>query len=339
MTAAWVRAVPAPGLVLGSVICIQAGHASGKLMFGLVAPLGVAALRLGFAGLVLGALWRPRLPTDWRSYGRVVGFGTAIAGMHTIYPALQRLPLGAAVTIQFLGPLTVALAGSRRPRDAVWAILAGAGVVLFYAPGETSLAFDGVVLAAISGASWAVYIVLTRRLTVTADGTLLALAVAWAAALVLPIGILESGSELADGEVLLAGFGVAMLSAVVPWSLDWLALRRLPARVFGVLVSLEPALGGVAGLAVLGEFLTPAQWLAIGCVVVASMGVTWTARSTESTAPASSVSQDAAELVDHRPRVAPGRQGPRTDPDGDRAGREVVGDLVRLDPPARHQGH
>lgn len=271
--------VPAPALVVGSVLGIQAGHACGKLLFGLVQPMGVVTLRLGFAALVLCVLWRPGFPANRRSLGPIIGWGTAIAGMQTIYLAFERLPLGAAVTLQFLGPLTVALAGSRRLRDLMWAVLAGSGVLLFYSPGAVTLSLSGTTFALVSGTSWAAYILLTRRLgTRTADGSVLALAVAWAALLSVPIGAIKAGPDLARPDLLLAGLGVAILSAVVPWSLDLAALRRLSSRVFGVLVSLEPALGGLAGLLILGERLTLTQWLATGCVVVASVGVTWTSR-------------------------------------------------------------
>ncbi len=259
--------------MLGSVVGIQAGQACGKLLFGLVPPVGVVALRLGFAALVLCALWRPRRWPERRDLPLILGLGTAIAGMHAIYPALERLPVGAAVTIQFLGPLTVALAGSRRLRDVAWAGLAGLGVFLFYGPGTTALPTAGVAFALVSGACWAAYVLLVKRIGARAsDPSLLALAVAWAALLCVPFGV--AGADLARPGVLLAGFGVAVLSAVLPWSLDLAALRRMPARVFGVLASLEPALGGLAGVVILGEHLAPAQWLAIGSVVAASIGVT-----------------------------------------------------------------
>jgi inner membrane transporter RhtA len=268
---------PVPALVLGSVISIQAGHAYGKLLFGLVPPMGVATLRLGFAALVLGLVWRPRLPVDRRTRLLVIGCGTAIAGMQTIYPALERLPVGAAVTLQFLGPLTVALAGSRRLLDLVCAVLAGTGVLLFYPPGDTDPSVVGILFAVASGASWAAYIVLTQRLGArSGDGSLLALAVIWAAALTVPAGIAVNGPDLAQPSALLSGLGLAVLSAVIPWSLDLATLRRLSSRVFGVLVSLEPPLGALAGLLVLGERLTPTQCLATGCVVAASIGVSTT---------------------------------------------------------------
>jgi inner membrane transporter RhtA len=281
---------PTATLVLGSVVAIQTGHACGKLLFGLVDPMGVIALRLGFTALVLCVLWRPRLPTDRRSLGLIVGWGAAIAGMQTIYLALAIIPVGTAVALQFLGPLTVALAGSRRPSQVLWALLAGLGVFLFHSPGTTAPPVAGTIFALGSGACWAAYIVLTRRAGVThaADRSALALAVGLAALLCVPLGVVEAGPDIARPGVLLAGLGVAVLSAVVPWSLDLTVLRRLSSPVFGVLVSLEPALGGAAGMLIVGEHLAVSHWVAIGCVVGASLGAVrtkpesdrrdWTAR-------------------------------------------------------------
>jgi inner membrane transporter RhtA len=267
--------------VLFSMVGIQAGHACGKLLFGEVGPSGVVAMRLGFTALVLMVLWRPRLPPDRPALGLVVAFGIAIAGMNTIYPALERLPLGTAVTLQFLGPLALAIAGSRRATHLLWALLAGAGVYLFFGPGADGLSTTGVLLALTSGTCWAAYIVLSRRAGARArDGSVLALAVALAALISAPVSLPATlnAAQLPDGPVplltvLLAGLGVALLSAIIPYSLDLAALRRMPPRVFGIMMSLEPVLGGLAGLALLDEHLGPRHWLAIACVTVASLAV------------------------------------------------------------------
>lgn len=266
--------VPAPGLVLLSVVGIQAGHACGKMLFDVAGPAGVVAMRVGFTALVLLAVCRPRLPRDGRTAALVVGFGLALAGVNTIYLAMATLPIGAAVTIQFLGPLTLALAGSRRIADLVWALLAGTGVYLFFGTGPDDLSVGGVLLALVSGACWAAYIVLNKRAGArAADGSLLALATAVAALLVVPVGLVDAGPVLFQPGVLAAGLGVALLSAIVPYLLDLRALRRMSARAFGVLMSLEPVLGGLAGLALLDEQLRATQWLAIACVSIASVGV------------------------------------------------------------------
>lgn len=266
-------AVPAPLLILGSVVSVQVGQGFGKQMFGLVEPAGVVTLRLGLAALVLLAVWRPRLPTDRQSLGLVLAFGTAIAGMNIIYPAMQYLSLGVATSLQLLGPLIVALVASRCARDIAWTMLAGTGVLLFYNPEGTALPVIGVFLALASGGSMGLYLLLSRRAGArTANGSTLALAVTWAALISLPFGITEAGVKLVQPHVLLAGLGLALLSAVLPYSLDLAALRRLPPRVVGVLESLEPVVAALAGLLILSEYLTVTQWLAVSCITSASIG-------------------------------------------------------------------
>ncbi|WUI04027.1 EamA family transporter [Spirillospora sp. NBC_00431] len=265
------RRVPALALVLGSVVSVQAGMACGKGLFATVGPAGVVALRLGFAALVLLLLWRPRPPRG-ESFGLVAALGTAIAGMHLIFPAMERLPVGVASALQYLGPLTLALLRARRRRDLLWAAVAGAGVLLLHGPAGGSLSLSGAAFALGSGACMAAYLVLNKRAGASAaDGAPLAWAVAFAALLTLPLAPL-AGRELTRPGPLAAGLGIAVLSAVIPWSLDMAALRRLPDGVVAVLVSLEPAAGAVAGLVLLGEHLTWTGWTAIGCVCIACAG-------------------------------------------------------------------
>jgi inner membrane transporter RhtA len=270
----------APLLVLGSVISIQVGQAIGKQTFGLVAPAGVVTLRLGFAALLLLGFWRPRLRTDARSIGLVLAFGTAIAGMNLIYPAMQHLPLGVATSLQLLGPLAVAVAGSRRLRDVTWAALACAGIFLIGRSGEAGpLPTTGVLLAVASGAAMGAYLLLSQRAgSATRGGETLALAVTWAALISLPFGIDASGGELLQPQVLTAGLAVAGLSAVLPYSLDLAALRRLPPRTVGVLESLEAVVGALAGLVLLAEVLDTTQWLAVASITAASAGAVGTTR-------------------------------------------------------------
>jgi threonine/homoserine efflux transporter RhtA len=267
---------PAPLLVLGSVVSVQVGQALGKRAFDLLEPAGVVTLRLGLAAVVLLAVLRPRPPVDLRALGLVVAFGTAIAGMNLVYPAMQHLPLGVAMSLVLLGPLAVALAGSRRTLDATWAMVAGLGVFLI-GGGAGPLPVTGVLLALGAGASMGTYLLLSRRAG-TADPGTLALAVTWAAAVSLPFGITASGADLLRPSVLAVGFAVAVLSAVLPYSLDLAALRRLPPRTVGVLQSLEPVVGALAGLVLLAELLDARQWVAIGCVTAASAGAVATAR-------------------------------------------------------------
>jgi inner membrane transporter RhtA len=269
-------------LVVGSVVSVQAGQALGRQMFGDVAPATVVMLRLGFAAAFLVLCWRPAFPRRPSTLALTLGLGTAIAGMNLIYPALAHLPLGVAVSLQLLGPLTVAVIGSRRLRDLGWAALAGGGVAMFYGPGSLPSAV-GVLLALLSGVSMASYVLLNKRAgTHTADGSLLSWAVVWAALLSLPTGLASTSAGRLRPETVLLGATVALLSAVVPYSLDLAALRRLPARVVATLESLEPVAAGVAGLTILGEHLRLIQWSAVAAITAASIGA---ARDHRPTAP------------------------------------------------------
>lgn len=266
--------VPAPMLLLAGIASLQLGQAFGKSLFPVLPPTGVATLRLAFAALVLGAIHRKPIPREPRIRALVVGQGVAIAGMNLIYPALDRSPVGVAVALQFLGPLCVALLGSRRRVDLLWALLAGAGITLFLDPGGGARpATSGVLLALASGAAWALYLLLTRRMGAhTIDGRTLVPAVMVAALLTAPAGVMTAGFALVRPRALVGGLVIALLTAVLPYSIDLVVLRRLPARVVGVLSCFEPLLGGLAAAVVLREMLTPAQWLAVGSVVGACFG-------------------------------------------------------------------
>ncbi|MET8818007.1 MULTISPECIES: DMT family transporter [Streptomyces] len=264
---------PAPALMLGSVLSIQFGQAIGKQLAGTVGAAGVVALRLGLAAALLLLLHRPALPRSRTDIGVILGFGTAIAGMNLIYPALTLLPLGLASALQLLGPITLALLTSRRVLDAGCAVLAAGGVWLFYAPSGARFPLGGVLLALASGACMAAYLLLSKQAgTKSTGGGALALALAWAAALTVPLGMMQQGTHLLSPRILLTGLVVAVLSAVLPYSLELAALRRLPARTAGVLASLEPASAGFAGVLVLDEHLRTAQWAALACVGTASAG-------------------------------------------------------------------
>ncbi|MFI6518347.1 EamA family transporter [Spirillospora sp. NPDC050679] len=262
-----------PLMVLGSIVTVQTGTVLGKGMFGAVGPAGVVVLRLCFAAVLLLAVWRPK-PPERRSYGLIAALGVAIAGMHLLYPAMERLPVGISATVQYLGPLTLALAASRRLMDVGWALLAGLGVFLVQGGGAGGVSWLGIALALGSGVAMAAYLVLNKR---GGDGSVLAWAVVFAALLVLPLGPIAAGGELLRPEILLAGAGVALVSAVIPWSLDMAALRRLPERVVAVMVSLEPGVGALAGLILLGEHLAWTQWTAVACVSIAAAGAVTTA--------------------------------------------------------------
>ncbi|MFI6099107.1 EamA family transporter [Lentzea sp. NPDC051213] len=272
-------AIPPPALVLLGIVSLQVGAALAKQLFAVAGAAGTVTLRLVFAAVVLLAIWRPSLRMDRRTLVVVLSYGTVLAAMNLcIYHAFERIPLGAAVTIEFLGPLAVAVFGSRRWLDGVWVLLAALGVLLL-TRAQGGLVWTGVLFALAAGACWAAYIMLAAKLgSATSDGKGLALAMVVGSLIALPFGVSSAGTAMLDPIVLAAGFAVALMSSVIPYSLELEALRRMPPRVFGILMSLEPAVAALAGLVVLGEHLRPAQWVAVCCVVIASVGATRSAR-------------------------------------------------------------
>ncbi len=273
--------LPPQALVLGGVASVQFGSAFADKLFSQAGPSGVVFLRLAFGAVVLLLIARPSLRgrsrSDWR---RALVFGAMLAGMNwSFYEALARLPLGPAVTIEFVGPLTVAVIGSRRWLDAVWVVLAAIGVGLLgfgraHVAGG-ALSHAGIALALLAGAFWAGYIVMSKRVGSAfagLDGLAFALVVG-GAALILP-GLLGGGTALARPSVLAGGFAVAMLSSVIPYSLELIALRRLSTAAFGLLMSLEPAVAALAGVLVLHQSLVLRTAVAIALVILASAGST-----------------------------------------------------------------
>jgi inner membrane transporter RhtA len=261
-------------LVVAAVSSLQFGASFAVTLFDELGPAGTAFLRLAIAALVLLAIWRPRVRGHPAADLRVAAaFGITLGLMNLcIYEAMDRIPLGIAVTIEFWGPLAVAVAGSRRALDMLWVALAGTGIVLLADPGGGSLDAAGIAFALAAGGLWAAYILLSARTgRAFPGGSGLAIAMVFGALVTLPAGI---GADLLAPELLAAGAAVALASSVIPYSFELEALRRLPARVFGVLMSLEPAVAALAGLVVLGQALGGREWLAIALVVVASAGAT-----------------------------------------------------------------
>lgn len=266
--------VPAPLLVLAGIVSVQFGGALAATLVPVIGAGGSVVLRLLFATALLLILVRPR----WRGHSRrawltVTAFGVALGLMNfTFYSSLAHLPIGVAVTIEFIGPLTLAAALSRRWLDAVAVLAAAAGVVLISEALHTPFAElekTGIALALLAGAFWAAYIVLSGRTGAEfprLEG--LALAMVVATVVTLPLGAFSAPSW--TPEILLKAFGIAVLSSVLPYSLELLALRRLSARVFGILLSLEPAFAALAGLIVLGQVLSPTQLVGMALVVTAS---------------------------------------------------------------------
>ncbi len=274
--------VPPTALVLAAIVSVQVGAALARDHFEAVGPLGAAALRLGLGTLVLLAVLRPR-PWTWtrRAWLAAVVYGIALGGMNVaIYLSFQTLPIGVAVTVEFLGPLGLALAHTRRWRDAVWALAALAGVALLGLQATGALDPVGLLWALLAGLCWAGYILASAATGQHLPGTQgLAVAMVVASAIALPLGSASAAAGAATEPWLLAVFlGVALLSSALPYALELHALRRLATRVFGVLQSLGPAAAALAGLLVLGERLGWPELIAVALITLASVGVTLGAR-------------------------------------------------------------
>ncbi|GAB3720816.1 EamA family transporter [Nocardiopsis nanhaiensis] len=275
--------LPPVWLVMVSIISVQTGAGVAKNLFDVLPPAAVVWLRLLTSAVLLVLLVRPALRarsrTDWMV---VAGYGVALASMnYFIYQAFARIPLGIAVTIEYLGPLVIAILGSRRRIDLLWAGLAGLGVAaLGIEFGELDPL--GVLFAVLAATAWAGYILLSAATGQRFSGASgLAIASVVGVVVMAPAGIAEGGAALLDWRLLLFGLAVGVLSSVVPYTLELTALRRMPPRVFGVLMSLQPAAAALVGLVLLGELLTVWQWLAVACVIAASAGATRSAAKRE----------------------------------------------------------
>lgn len=267
--------VPPIALVLSGVTSIQFGAAVAATLFDDLGPAGTSVLRLTWAAVILIALFRPRVRgRSARDLRLVTLFGLTLGAMNLLfYEALDRIPLGVAVTIEFAGPLGVAVAMSRRRLDLVWAALAAAGIVLLSNPFGAGIDTVGLVLVLGAAACWAAYILIAQRATAVYEGSQgLALAMVVAALVPFVPGVAEAGATLLQPKWLALGACVALASSVIPYSLETEALRRLPASVFGVLMSLEPAVAALAGFLVLGQSLDARELVAMALVVVASVG-------------------------------------------------------------------
>jgi inner membrane transporter RhtA len=274
----------AVGLVLTGIASVQFGSALATTLFDEVGPAGTVLLRTLFAAIVLVAVWRPALNGLSRVRLRdIVLFGVTLAAMNLcFFEALERLPLGIAVTLEFVGPLTVAIVGSRNRLDVLWVALAGGGILLLAPDIGDGLEPAGVAFALTAGAFWGIYILLAARMGRGPSGQSgLALAMVVATVLLIPVGVSDGGGDLLDPAVLVIGLGVAMLSSAIPYTVELEALRRLPERTFGVLLSLEPAVAAAVGVVVLGQDLVGREVVAIGLVVIASAGALSTAKVIE----------------------------------------------------------
>ena len=259
-----------------AMACFQVGATLAKGLFPLVGAVGATVLRTGIAAVVLSIVWRPwRLRFTRREARAVIIYGIALGCMNlSFYSALDTIPLGIAVAIEFTGPLAVAVAASRRSIDFAWIGLAIAGLLALLPLGHDTrpLATQGVALALIAGLCWALYIIYGRRAGSSHGGASTALGMLISSLFIVPIGVLENGAALFSSSILMTGIAVAVVSSALPYSLEMMAMPKIPTRVLGVLLSLDPVLAALAGVALLNEHLTWLQWSAVACIMVASAG-------------------------------------------------------------------
>lgn len=271
-------------LLVLAMFSIQFGASLAKTLFPVLGPDGTALTRIWFAAIILLVVWRPwRHRLGRRELLAVAMYGVALGGMNfTFYLAIDRIPLGLAVAIEFTGPLAVAFLGSRRGVDVLWIVLALAGIVLVLPIAPTSGAVDtvGVLLALGAGAFWGLYILAGKHLgTQLPGGTAASLGMVVAALAVSPFALGPAGDHLWNPALWPTALGMAVLSSALPYSLEMFALKRMPTKTFGVLMSLEPAIAALSGFLFLHEALTPLQWLAIVLVITASTGASLTGRA------------------------------------------------------------
>lgn len=269
-------------VILIAMVSIQSGASLAKSLFPLVGAPGVTALRLALGTLILVIVfkpWRLRFTAEQRL--PLLLYGLALGAMNYLfYLSIQRIPLGIAVALEFTGPLAVALFGSRRPLDFVWVILAVLGLWFLLPLGQDVAQVDltGALLALGAGACWAVYILTGQRAGEEHGPATVAMGSLIAAVVFVPLGMLQASDTLFQWSLLPLGLAIAVLSTALPYSLEMIALTRMPTRAFGTLMSMEPALAALSGMIFLGETLTSTQTLALGAIILASMGSTLTMR-------------------------------------------------------------
>ena len=274
-------AIPPIPAILAGIVSVQGGAAMAKGLFPALGPTGTVGLRVGISAIMLLAAFRPQLrrstAAQWKA---VIPYGLVLGTMNIVfYLALARIPLGVAVTVEFVGPLAVAVFGSRRAVDLTWVVLAATGIVLIapWTGGRTDAL--GVLLALAAGACWAAYILLGGRVSrLIPGGAPVATGMMIASFVALPAAVATGGFARLTPALFAAGIGVALLSSAVPYTLEMIALKELPARTFGILMSLEPAVAALVGLVFLHELLSLRQWLAVALIIAASTGSTLTAR-------------------------------------------------------------
>lgn len=271
-------------LLLIAMASIQSGASLAKSMFPVVGAQGTTTLRLIFASIIMLILLRPwRAKLTPQSLRTVIVYGMALGGMNFLfYMSLRSVPLGIAVALEFTGPLAVAIYASRRAIDFLWIALAVIGLLLLIPTGAASTGIDlvGAGYALGAGACWALYILFGQKAGADNGVQTAALGVMIAALFVAPIGIVHAGAALLTPSLIPVAIGVAILSTALPYTLEMISLTRMPARTFGTLMSIEPAFGALSGLVFLQEYLSLAQWTAIACIILASVGATLTMGNT-----------------------------------------------------------
>ena len=277
------RVIPYLALFAG-MVTLAGGTSFAKTLFPLIGAQGTSAYRVGISAVLLVAVFRPwRFRLSRADLGAIALYGVVLGAMNlSFYMSLRTIPLGLAIAIEFMGPLSLALIHSRKPIHFVcvgFAVL-GLGLLLPLKAGTGALDPVGMALAAFAGLCWALYIVFGKRLSHIHAGQSVALGMSVAAMVVVPFGVAHAGAALLNPAIILAGVAVAIFSSALPYSLEMVALRGIPKRTFGVVLSAEPAVGALAGLIVLHEHLTGQQWLAIAAIVVASVGAIATTRET-----------------------------------------------------------
>lgn len=264
------------------MVSVQAGASIAKTMFPVIGPIGMVAVRIAFGTLILAAVLRPwQVRISPGSRRALLVYGVSLGVMNLFYYlALSRIPLGLAVAVEFTGPLAVAVFASHRVIDFCWVFLAAAGLALLLPIANVSAGIDplGALEALAAGGCWALYIIYGKRAGADHGARTAALGSVISAILIVPVGVINSGAALLATSVLVPGLAVAVLSTALPYTLEMIALTRLPARTFGILMSMEPAFGALIGYVYLKESLTKAQWTAIVLIIAASIGTTISAR-------------------------------------------------------------
>jgi inner membrane transporter RhtA len=286
----------APAAVLGSIVSLTVGTSYGKQLFPLLGAQGTATFRVVFAAIILLLVWRPwRLALSRQDAKGVAIFGATLGLMNLMfYLSLETLPIGIAIAIEFTGPLTVALASSRRLIDFVWVAVAAVGLLLLLpiTSDAPHLNPTGIAFAIASAILWALYIIFGKRVGHLHAGQSTSLGMLVAALIVLPAGIARAGSNLLDPTLLISGLALAIFSSAIPYTLEMFALKRMQKNTFGILLSMEPAVGALAGLFILKENLTLLQWLAVACVMAASIGSSMGAKAGASESIAADLPED-----------------------------------------------